>query len=292
MKKIIIFLAAIIVLIAAGLGFWKFIYSPKSPDRNVLSGTQKDYKNISYKIDGKDVLLANGVSEAEAVPGSASKIITRYFGNEAVGDFNGDGMDDVAFLLTQDAGGSGTFYYAVAALKTSSGYIGTNGILLGDRIAPQTTEFRNGYIIVNYAERAANEPMTARPSIGVSKYLVVENNNLIETPIFIETPEKGGEISSPLTVSGVVKGPWFFEASFPIVLTDWDGKIIGQSYATAQGDWMTTDYVRFAGEIKFTKPENPGNQDYVKRGFLIFKKDNPSGLPQYDDSREIPVIFK
>jgi len=59
-------------------------------------------------------------------------------------------------------------------------YKGTNAILLGDRIAPQTTEIKNGQVIVNYADRAAGEPMTARPSVGVSKYLKVEGTTLVE----------------------------------------------------------------------------------------------------------------
>jgi hypothetical protein len=31
--------------------------------------------------------------------------------SEAKGDLNGDGQEDIAFLLTSDRGGSGTFYY-------------------------------------------------------------------------------------------------------------------------------------------------------------------------------------
>lgn len=138
------------------------------------------YKDASYEIGGRVITLANGVSEIEAAPGSASKITTRYFGNEAVGDLNGDGMLDVGFLLTQSMGGSGTFYYAVVAVKTKDGYVGTNAVLLGDRVAPQTTEIRDGNLIVNYAERKQGEPMTTRPSVGVSKYLKVVDGKLME----------------------------------------------------------------------------------------------------------------
>lgn len=138
------------------------------------------YEDATYAIDGKLVTLTDGRSETELVPGSASTLVTQYFGNETAGDFNGDGATDVVFLLTQSSGGSGTFFYVVAALKIPGGYEGTNAILLGDRIAPQTTEFRNGEIIVNYAERRPDEPMTTQPSMGVSKYLRVENGALVE----------------------------------------------------------------------------------------------------------------
>jgi hypothetical protein len=131
-------------------------------------------------IEGRAVTLVGGLSDVPAAPGSASRVVTRYFGNEATGDFNGDGQPDVGFVLTQSPGGSGTFYYAAVALRTPAGYVGTNAVLLGDRIAPQTTEARDGTLIVNYADRRPGEPMTARPSVGVSKYLKVVGGRLVE----------------------------------------------------------------------------------------------------------------
>jgi hypothetical protein len=118
----------------------------------------------------------NGVAETPAAPGSASMITTRYFGNELKTDLNGDGREDVAFVLTQSTGGSGTFYYAVAALNTPDGYIGSDGYLLGDRIAPQSTTLssdadQKDVVVFNYADRALGEPMTAQPSVGKSAYL-------------------------------------------------------------------------------------------------------------------------
>jgi hypothetical protein len=145
-------------------------------------GPVVNYKNATYVIEGQTVQLIDGKAEVAAAPGSASKITTQYFGNEAKGDLNGDGIPDLALLLTQSSGGSGTFYYVVAALQTSNGgYAGTNGILLGDRIAPQTTEIHNGEILVNYADRKPGEPMTAQPTVGVSKYFKVENDTLVNT---------------------------------------------------------------------------------------------------------------
>jgi hypothetical protein len=65
-------------------------------------------------------------------------------------------------------------------LKTADGYLGTNAVFLGDRIAPQTTEIRDEEIIVNYAERKLDEPMTTPPSIGVSKYFKIVEGRLVE----------------------------------------------------------------------------------------------------------------
>lgn len=105
----------------------------------------------------------------------------------------------------------------------------------------------------------------------------------------IDDPAPGMAISSPLSVRGEARGYWYFEASFPLILVDWDGRIIAQGIATAQGDWMTEELVPFTGELTFETPEYIG--DFSRRGALILKKDNPSGLPEHDDAFEIPVQF-
>ncbi|TSC68780.1 MAG: hypothetical protein G01um101456_502 [Parcubacteria group bacterium Gr01-1014_56] len=176
MQKILITTAVVIVILVGGFfAFNAYIYQQKQ-------GPVVDYKNTTYRIEGEVVQLTNGRSESEATPGSATKVVTDYFGNEAKGDLNGDGIPDLAFLLTQTSGGSGTFYYVVAAIQTAEGgYYGSNAIFLGDRISPQTTEIREGQVVVNYAERNPGEPMSTEPSVGVSLYLKFSNNELVST---------------------------------------------------------------------------------------------------------------
>jgi heat shock protein HslJ len=131
-----------------------------------------DHRNIAYSIAGQTVRLVAGVAETAAAPGSAAKIVTRYFGNEVRGDLNADGREDIAFLLTQESGGSGTFFYAVAALDLPSGLVGSQGVLIGDRIAPQSTELRpDGLIVINYADRAPREGFSSAPSVGKTIWL-------------------------------------------------------------------------------------------------------------------------
>lgn len=108
--------------------------------------------------------------------------------------------------------------------------------------------------------------------------------------VILETPLPEARVVSPLVIKGKARGFWFFEASFPIILADWDGRIIAQGIAQASGDWMTEDFVPFEATLEFVKPELIG--DFSKRGFLILKKDNPSGLPEHDDALEITVWFE
>lgn len=176
MNKTTVGISVILLLIIAGalgLGAFKFkVAVNNTPIVNIVATSPKD---ATYILDGQPVTIKNGIFEIDAAPGSASKIITKYFGNEVKHDFDGDGREDIAFILSQEMGGTGTFYYFVFALNTKDGYVGSEGVFLGDRVAPQTTEMGKGNIvIVNYAERAPGEPLTTQPSVGKSLWLLLD----------------------------------------------------------------------------------------------------------------------
>lgn len=170
MKKSI--LLSILAVVAVVVVFYLY----KGADKE---GVVSDYKNTSYIIEGQSVKLVDGMAEIESAPGSASKTVTKYFGNEVKKDLNNDGREDIVFLISQETGGSGTFFYVVAALNTENGYVGSNAFLLGDRIAPQTTELsqnpsHQNVIVLNYMERASGEPMSVASSIGKSVSLKLD----------------------------------------------------------------------------------------------------------------------
>ena len=177
MNKTILYV--IIGLVVVGGVFYVFNNSDKNKQGDSLS----NYKDAEYIIDGKPVKLRDGISEAEAAPGSASKIVTKYFGNEVSTDLNNDGRKDEVFLLTQSTGGSGTFFYVVAALNTKNGWVGSQGYLLGDRIAPQTTELsqnpdHKNVVVVNYVGQADGHAMSDQPSDGKSVWLKFDKESL------------------------------------------------------------------------------------------------------------------
>ena len=79
---------------------------PVEPTPTVPPTEETSIINLTVEIEGKQIPLVKGLSELESAPGSATKIITRLFGNEAFADLNGDGKEDVVFLITQDPGGA------------------------------------------------------------------------------------------------------------------------------------------------------------------------------------------
>lgn len=138
-----------------------------------------DPRNATYLIHNEPFTLVNGYAEKEIKAGSASKVVTKYFGNDLQIDLNDDGREDFVFLLTQETGGSGIFFYVVAALNMEDGWQGSHALLLGDRIAPQTTEIsqnpsHKNVIVVNYAERNPGEAMSEQPSVGKSIWLKLD----------------------------------------------------------------------------------------------------------------------
>ncbi len=141
-----------------------------------------DPQNAKYEIEGQEVILTDGRAEVEAAPGSASKTITEYFGNEAYGDVDADDDNDFVYLITQGTGGTGTFYYAVAGLREGNAYKITNTVFVGDRIAPQSIDIKEdgGEIHVNFAERKKDEPMSAEPTVGKTLYLKVNGDGILE----------------------------------------------------------------------------------------------------------------
>ncbi|KKT41183.1 MAG: hypothetical protein UW30_C0011G0014 [Candidatus Giovannonibacteria bacterium GW2011_GWA2_44_13b] len=102
--------------------------------------------------------------------------------------------------------------------------------------------------------------------------------------IRVSSPKPGEAIQSPVHIEGEARGNWYFEASFPGRVLDANGKILGLMPIQAQGDWMTTEFVPFKADLPFSTPA-------TNTGFVVLQKDNPSGLPQNEDERRIPIKF-
>lgn len=111
---------------------------------------------------------------------------------------------------------------------------------------------------------------------------IMEKNDLIR----ISSPLPNEKVSFPLRVEGEARGYWFFEATFPIEITNLSGDVIASGYATAEDEWMTEDFVSFEAVIELDE------EDLIDdRGVLILRRANPSGLEENDDFLEMPVNF-
>lgn len=103
--------------------------------------------------------------------------------------------------------------------------------------------------------------------------------------VFVTSPEPGTTVGKTFQVKGEAPGNWYFEASFPVKVIDPQGNTLANSYGQAQSEWMTTDQVPFIAEVKIEKA-------YTGPATVIIMKDNPSGLPEHDDSIDFQIVIK
>jgi len=101
--------------------------------------------------------------------------------------------------------------------------------------------------------------------------------------IVIDSPRPNQTIKGETIISGRARGPWFFEASFPVKLFDETNKEIATTVAQAQGEWMTEGFVPFKATLLIPA-------SFSGKATLLLKKDNPSGEPQFDDELIVPII--
>ncbi|HEV3104921.1 MAG TPA: lysozyme inhibitor LprI family protein [Trinickia sp.] len=135
-----------------------------------------DYRNSTYWIDDQAVKLVGGQRVQAAAPGSATKDVTRVAESPKAAQGKLGGQPAVAFFLVDAPGGSGTFYYAAAAL----GGRGTHAALLGDRITPQSIAIDRGEIVVTYLDRKSDDPMFVPPSVKVMRRFSLSGDRLRE----------------------------------------------------------------------------------------------------------------
>ncbi len=103
--------------------------------------------------------------------------------------------------------------------------------------------------------------------------------------IQVENPTPGSVTGKQFSVVGIARGNWFFEASFPIEISDTTGTVIATGIAQAEGEWMTTGFVPFKADI--TIPDS-----FMGKAIVVLKKDNPSGMPENDASISYPITIE
>lgn len=122
---------------------------------------------------------------------------------------------------------------------------------------------------------------TSQPATAPQQQQVVEQPKP-EPSISVDSPTPNEQVSGEIEVLGKAQGSWFFEGSFPVTLVDDTGATVAQGVATAAEEWMTEKSVPFIATIDIADV-SAGSYS------LVFTKDNPSGLPENDESFTVPV---
>jgi len=91
--------------------------------------------------------------------------------------------------------------------------------------------------------------------------------------------------TGPLAIKGTVDSGWMFEGVMPVLLLDSSRNEIasGSAMETTPGAWQSGNPVNFSISFTFSTE--------ATSGFLVFKSDNPSELPENQKTFELPVKF-
>jgi hypothetical protein len=184
MKKLAAFI--IIVLIIAGV--WYVVHKHSSvtvitsPTTTTQTGpaSHPNPSNATFIFDDGSVTLKSGTALTSTDGDSAIQNETDLTDTVAYGDLNNDGKEDAAVGLIQQGGGSGEFLYIAAYISGNVSYKGTNAVFVGDRVQPKAIGIKNGVITFTYLDRGPNDPMSAEPTISVTKTYVYQNGQIVE----------------------------------------------------------------------------------------------------------------
>ena len=141
--------------------------------------------------------------------------------------------------------------------------------------------FFAGYDLSQTPSFTTNQPAAASSANAVG----VTYTNASENDIFITVPSAGAVITNSIVIEGFARGGWYFEASFPIVVTGRNGMVIATGNGTAIGDWTTSSYVPFTAKVDI-------KDLYNGPATVTLKNDNPSGDPTKDKRLSFPVMVQ
>ncbi len=96
----------------------------------------------------------------------------------ALGDLNGDGIEDAAVVLVSSGGGSGTFSELIAVINQNGNPRQVAVRSLGDRVNVGNLSIRGGNIVVQRAKHAPGDPMCC-PSLRVTEKHKLRGSSLL-----------------------------------------------------------------------------------------------------------------
>jgi uncharacterized protein len=142
------------------------------------SGPSIDYKDATYRIGDKDVTLLEGQHSQPVTPDSAAQDVTRVIEPPEHASGVLGGRPAVALFLSEEGGGSGTFYYAAVAFADGRG----TTFQIGDRIQPVSIAIHGDDVVVSYLDRQSDEPMVVAPTVPRERHFAYWNEHLVERP--------------------------------------------------------------------------------------------------------------
>src|SRR5438045_3915163 len=161
------------VLVALAVGVWLvWIESKQLTWQALLNAT------YATSVTPRGAALHDGTFEAEAAPGSASKVIVRLADIAAFGDLDGNLAPDAAVGLVTSGGGSGTFVELAAVRNDHGTAHPVATVLLGDRILVREVRIDGRRILVRLRVRGATDAFSLRTR-EISRHYALDGNSFV-----------------------------------------------------------------------------------------------------------------
>lgn len=140
------------------------------------------FANMTYAgIYEEPVTLTDGSFEGEPfVEGGASRPTVQLTDVTAMGDLNGDGIEDGAVILTESSGGSGTFYYLAAVIDEAGEFSNVSTTLLGDRTRIESLRIEEETIVVELVTHGPDDALCCPTQEEIRTYELIDGT-LVDT---------------------------------------------------------------------------------------------------------------
>lgn len=146
------------------------------------------------------------------------------------GDLNSDGVEDAAFILAEDTGGSGVFTSLVVIYSESGQYAQAPGVMIDDRPVINNLVIDSGVVKLDALVHGPNDPMV-NPTTSIRAEYSLWGGLLVQTRlssafagsgehvIYVDSPTDGGMVSGSVNVKGSMPiGP--FENNLALQVID------------------------------------------------------------------------
>ena len=150
----------------------------------------------------------------------------------ALGDLNGDGLDDAAVILAENGGGSGIFESVVTVFDETGVPVQAGHTALGDRVLVNSVKIEAGAVVLDVVVQGPNDPMCCPTLPTMQTYRLVSGQLVLtrftsrpgngdEHAVTIASPADGAEVTNPFTITGSVTiAPFESTMVYRILLPD------------------------------------------------------------------------
>lgn len=192
--------------------------TPAAPKPTAVPAALMEVRNAEYQLgatDGLQIVQLRGGEFEEGTSGTDTYLAVSMTGFMALGDLNADGTDEVAALVSENYGGTGTFVFLAVYAKVDGKWTFQTSRMVDDRPQLNALAIEDGEIFLDVVIHAADDPICCPTLQTTRHYRFIDNlldltDYTTFTPggdprmILIEAPAPGSEVFNSIPLKGKV----------------------------------------------------------------------------------------